>query len=150
VNRFSVASFPPTIDTATTSAINTSISADATRSSARFSLDGEGYAVGAREAAAYKNLTSCSSLLRDLLGGALEEFVDESLIGLGLLGGEAGERTKSRSLSPFGMTPAEVASDYVGPKGPTHKAGGTEGEARSFPSRAPDRVGTGSAKALRL
>jgi hypothetical protein len=27
--------------------------------------------------------------LRDLLRGALEEFVDQSLIGLGMLGGEA-------------------------------------------------------------
>jgi hypothetical protein len=43
------------------------------------------------------------------LGGALEEFVDQSLIGLGLLGGEAGERSKSRSLPSFGMTTAEVA-----------------------------------------
>jgi hypothetical protein len=34
--------------------------------------------------------------LRHLLGGALEEFVDQSLIGFGLLGGEAaklGEET---------------------------------------------------------
>jgi hypothetical protein len=37
-------------------------------------------------------------LLRNLLGGALEELVDQSLIGLGLLGGEAaklGEKTRS-------------------------------------------------------
>jgi hypothetical protein len=36
--------------------------------------------------------------LRYLLRGALEEFVDQSLIGLGLLGGEAaklGEETRS-------------------------------------------------------
>jgi hypothetical protein len=34
------------------------------------------------------HLIGCS-LLRYLLGGALEEFVDQSLIGLGLFGGEA-------------------------------------------------------------
>jgi hypothetical protein len=34
-------------------------------------------------------------LLRNLLGGALEEFVDQSLIGLGLLGGESGRPPKA-------------------------------------------------------
>jgi hypothetical protein len=45
-----------------------------------------GLTSGAPEARPYKNLTSCSGLLGNLLGSALEEFVDQSLIGLGLFG----------------------------------------------------------------
>jgi|ERR1700674_677170 len=57
-----------------------------------------GLTSGAREARPYKNLTSSSRLLRYLLRGAFEELVDQSLIGLGLFGGEAaklGEETRS-------------------------------------------------------
>jgi hypothetical protein len=56
--------------------------------------------------------------LCNLLRGALEEFVDQSLIGLGLLGGEAaklGEETRSDANSNelFGVSgprPADAAS----------------------------------------
>jgi hypothetical protein len=48
-----------------------------------------GLTSGAPAAGADKNLTACSGVLRSFLRGALEEFVDQSLIGLGLLGGEA-------------------------------------------------------------
>jgi hypothetical protein len=55
-----------------------------------------GLTSGAPEARPYKNLTSCSGLLSNFLRSAFEEFVDQSLVGLGLLGGEAaklGEET---------------------------------------------------------
>ena len=50
-----------------------------------------GLTSGAPAAGADKNLTACSGVLRCVLRGALEEFVDQSLIGLGLLGGEAAQ-----------------------------------------------------------
>jgi hypothetical protein len=45
-----------------------------------------------------------SAALRDLSRGALEEFVDQSLIGLGLLGSEAaklGDETRMMALTRF-------------------------------------------------
>jgi hypothetical protein len=88
------------------------------------------------------------AILRNLLGGAFEEFVDQSLIGLGLLGGEAaklGEETRrdANGNELFGVAGARAA-DTAG------AAASLRSERKASGAKAPELQGEVEGRGGRL